>query len=302
MGESGLKAYAVIAQPGPYYGTADATGNYSIKVPSGNYNVNLLDIRSHQVTDTQSCMPMGYPVNLPGNNTTTGNHDFGLQYRQCWLMKLSVSTSAYGNTYVCSRAKKRVYSICNYGLDTASNVELKIKYPGLIITPVRSSIPWTSYNPTDSTLTFAIGTMAPESCLDIEVTDTANCTGYAQQAYQPIPFTGTLTPFNQCYSEDTTNNFVRFSERKFLPIGVPPAPEQTDIRIFPNPTSGVIYLDYLTGREEIQIYSAFGAKVLEERAQGRKSLNFSLDQVPGGIYFVIIRSSTGTVTKRILKL
>jgi len=297
LAEPGLKTFSVMAEPGPYYAVADSIGNYNLKLGTGNFLIRQLVPVGHDLVDSQHCVTTGYAVSLPSTNQVIPNKDFGNKYRSCSLLKIT----AQGNHFECGKTKIQRYTICNYGTDTAYNSMLKIKYPGYLLSPVSSSIPWTSYTLADTTLTFNLGNIGPDSCFTFTVTDTAACLNTFQYMGQRFPFTGSLTPLNSCYISDTTNNFVRFNYPPAIPIGINNIPSEREISLYPNPTNGLLFVEGLADESNVQVYTMFGQKVLERKVKGSR-LELDLTAEQSGIYLLIIRGEQGSLSKKLIKL
>ena len=74
--------------------------------------------------------------------------------------------------------------------------------------------------------------------------------------------------------------------------------ENNSFRIYPNPTSGVIFIDGLDPDklEYVEVYSSDGKKMFETY-----SARFDISNLQSGIYFLEITTSQGLLTKRFIK-
>jgi hypothetical protein len=69
-------------------------------------------------------------------------------------------------------------------------------------------------------------------------------------------------------------------------------PKSGEIRVYPNPSDGTVYMDGLDTGARIQVYNIAGMPVLTKTAQTTSEV-LSLEGQPGGIYFIIVSSDTG---------
>ena len=74
---------------------------------------------------------------------------------------------------------------------------------------------------------------------------------------------------------------------------------EKNIHIFPNPTNGLIHIESNNRFEflEITLYNALG-KTIKINLSNE---NIDLSDISSGIYFLIIRTSKGMITKKIMK-
>lgn len=70
-----------------------------------------------------------------------------------------------------------------------------------------------------------------------------------------------------------------------------------EITLFPNPSSGTIFIRGLTGKSELEIYSLTGKRVLKTSVENNNVLNLS---VPSGIYLAKIISGENFVVKKLV--
>jgi hypothetical protein len=81
--------------------------------------------------------------------------------------------------------------------------------------------------------------------------------------------------------------------------------KQTSFTIYPNPTTGKFTLE-LTGidfseKVKVEIYGMKGEKVLAKELTGRKTHDFSLSEVPSGLYFVRVFAGEKAETMKLIK-
>ena len=89
--------------------------------------------------------------------------------------------------------------------------------------------------------------------------------------------------------------------KSFDHSGVKPHDNQQDIAIYPNPTKGIVHVDFSDSEEDMSysIMSAFGQCLETGTLQSHE---LSLEKLPSGIYFVQFFSKNQTITtKKIIK-
>ena len=77
----------------------------------------------------------------------------------------------------------------------------------------------------------------------------------------------------------------------------------SDISVYPNPTSEIVYIDYKEHHirsTELSIYTALGQKINSLEKVGQLE-SLSLKGLPVGIYFLEIKTDIGRVVKRVIK-
>ena len=100
-----------------------------------------------------------------------------------------------------------------------------------------------------------------------------------------------------------------------MPVGIedhPSPPEREDVRVYPNPTDGTLWIcdmRYATCDNrisDIEIFDVMGRTVgaplaVAPNGTHQSQITFDLSNVPSGIYFVKIQTETGVITKKIIK-
>jgi hypothetical protein len=71
------------------------------------------------------------------------------------------------------------------------------------------------------------------------------------------------------------------------------------VRIWPNPASGYVLLDGLTGKERITLQNITGQTVMQALSNGRNAVQLETGVLPRGIYFVEIRSAQSAMISRL---
>jgi hypothetical protein len=78
--------------------------------------------------------------------------------------------------------------------------------------------------------------------------------------------------------------------------------EKTDIKVYPNPTSGQVQIEGLSALEKtIDVLNTNGQLVFT-RQSSQERFNLNMANYPKGAYFVRITSEEGTITKKLIKM
>jgi hypothetical protein len=136
----------------------------------------------------------------------------------------------------------------------------------------------------------------------------SNSMGLAKFLQLPISLSYHFTAHKKAYlfkegdfqlSTDTT---IVVSMEK-LPSAVSSTSAGTSIRIWPNPTSGLLYIE-LPVRDpmKVQILDLKGVVIRETMTSGTEELRLNLSPLPEGLYTLYISGDQGTFRKLILKL
>lgn len=78
---------------------------------------------------------------------------------------------------------------------------------------------------------------------------------------------------------------------------------QTNFSVYPNPaTTEFSVISYqLFEKGGVSIHNMLGEKIIQEEiAAGEKQIMFSINDIPGGIYFLSVKQNQGVITKRIV--
>ena len=78
--------------------------------------------------------------------------------------------------------------------------------------------------------------------------------------------------------------------------------ENGDVKIYPNPSSGEFYVELLnfgSNLKQIQVLDVTG-KVISERTKSCEDCILSYQQISSGIYFIIVKSSHFSITKKLI--
>jgi len=152
--------------------------------------------------------------------------------------------------------------------------------------------------------------------------ETATVTAFARANYKFVNWTlngeivSTENPYSFTVTEDTewVANFVPN-------IGIEEATTLPDIRVYPNPTTGKLTIEFTSGQadewtsgqvNEIEIYDIQGRRMeiphcvrndvipsVVQRNEESRTINIS--HLPAGIYFVKIATTAGEVVKKVVK-
>ncbi len=146
-----------------YFGTTDENGNYSIPVPSGNYNVRMVNPSPYWELCEDSV-----DVSLSGSfDTAFVNYSLHPD-TSCAYMRVDLSTLSM------RRCFQNAYTVsyCNLGTLEANPAEIEVTFdPYLIIDS--TSVPWSSQ--VGSTYTFDVGYLDPFECGSFNVYFTVDC-------------------------------------------------------------------------------------------------------------------------------
>jgi len=109
---------------------------------------------------------------------------------------------------------------------------------------------------------------------------------------------------------DSVNNFVRSYTisitYKQVEVGISePKTELFDIKVFPNPTTGKLTIEWTSGQVDewtsIEVFDVFGRKLIEQKAEGRRQKEIDITEFSLGVYFVKITTEKGVIVKKVVK-
>jgi len=96
-------------------------------------------------------------------------------------------------------------------------------------------------------------------------------------------------------------NFMYLDNLKLTgATGIEDQQGQNEISVYPNPTNGNFTMELTAGNGEFQIFNVLGEKVLESQVTGLRS-EVDLGNNPSGVYFIVVKTGEGSVTKKIVK-
>ncbi len=153
-GDTPLANWKVMAtgSNGTFYGNTDGTGNYSVFLLPGTYDVSVVQENSLWAPCTATVPNV--PVALNAANTV----NFAEQaVEDCPAMEVNLSTSFLRRCFLSSY----IVNYCNKGTVTATNASVEVTLDPYF-TYESSSIPWASLN--GNTFTFNVGNVAPGEC------------------------------------------------------------------------------------------------------------------------------------------
>jgi gliding motility-associated-like protein len=170
----------VYAMPGHYYASADKNGNYTIRVPEGNYQVYQLPKTGRMVTDIQVFPEKNgyYEIEFYGSDSTVTGKDFIKDKSATHQLEIDVVS---GIRKLCSSNTTIVHYI-NHGESAAENSEIRIIYPSAII-PLKSDKPFIKM---DSLLIFSVGNIPGGGTGSIYIKDSTVCVTSQQRFTQCI--------------------------------------------------------------------------------------------------------------------
>ena len=85
-----------------------------------------------------------------------------------------------------------------------------------------------------------------------------------------------------------------------LRVGVTQYDEQYDLTIYPNPTSGILYIESGTNIGRLHLYNAFGQKIKSRLVNGANG-SLDLSDLATGTYFIRVETDKGVVVKKVIK-
>jgi len=116
---------------------------------------------------------------------------------------------------------------------------------------------------------------------------------------------------------------ISYITYKQVEVGISePEMELLDIKVFPNPTTGKLTIEWTSGQVDewasVEVFDVFGRKMLEQKAEGRKQKENSppfmegwqpaadgvvidISHLVAGVYLVKITTEKGVVVKKVVK-
>ncbi|QHT68061.1 T9SS type A sorting domain-containing protein [Rhodocytophaga rosea] len=195
--ENNLSNVIITAEPGPYYGYADAQGNYSIAVDTGTYTVKQILPNGQGKLITQLCPPDGgsHTVNFKTYNDTIQDIDFANQVTLCPNLTVDVASDRRRRCLT----SRTLLSYANTGFASAANVKVHVKFPAYVV-PVSASKVYT-ITP-DSVYVFDIGTLEVNQSGVITIMDSVLC-GIPSIRGLTQCTKAWITPANTCLPTDS---------------------------------------------------------------------------------------------------
>ncbi|MBI1288412.1 MAG: T9SS type A sorting domain-containing protein [Flavobacteriales bacterium] len=283
-----IEGFSVVAIPGPYYGTSDSLGNYTVAVDTGEYVISQIEVQSHQFTNALNCpVTNEYSVQLHTIDSVADGFDFANNYNLCGLL---TGKSSMGESVCCDSVLQYSHIFCNHGLDTVRDVSVEIQYSDRVI-PLASSIPWSSYDPLDSIMVLNIGDIPPGSCTELIMIDSVTCT--------PDTYYGNwygydvrIEPQNLCYANDSIFNKYSGAFFAYRCIDAIYEREKHAILIFPNPATTTLRIqlpDNVRQATGICLYDMMGRQV----QQLAYSPTIDISPLAKGTYVVVVATEQG---------
>lgn len=300
-GEAGISEYGVVAYPGPIYGISDISGNYELKVDTGNYTVKQIIPIGHAIQNNQLCGIHSYAVSFASTGLTDEQNDFPNQYSACNYLKVTAENSLI--SFPCQETATTSVQVKNFGLDTVFNVQAEVKYPGTIIYPVLSSPSWDYYLPEDSLLIYQIDFISPMGSVDIIIQDSIDCSSL-QIGDSEFPFSVFAGPYNTCYPEDTSGNWKHFTSYINFPIGIDNKSfSASSYKIFPNPASSTLTIQSSgqgLGIQKIRVINIVGQSMDNFIFNGSTApftSTINIADLRQGVYLIEIENTSGRIQK-----
>ncbi|MGV3540155.1 MAG: DUF7619 domain-containing protein [Rufibacter sp.] len=167
--ESFLTDIVLKAEPGPFYGFADDSGNYTIPVEAGSYTVSPLLPQERGRDILATCPVSSPPVILVSTiDSKVVGPDFGLE----------VTLSPHLNVNLSSNRRRRCFenvttvSYSNTGFAPAANAKVTVQFPAEVIFK-SASMPFT--RDSKGNYVFAVGDLQPNQHGIITIKDSVSC-------------------------------------------------------------------------------------------------------------------------------
>jgi len=164
-GDTPQKNWKVVATGtgGSFYANTNANGNYTLFLPPGTYDVEV--VQANQLWAACTAIVPGVTVDFQGTATV----DFAEQaVEDCPLMEVELSAwflrRCFENSYFVS--------YCNQGTITATDASVEVTLDPLFIN-VSSTLPWSSVN--GNTYTFDLGDIAVGDCGSFAINFEVSC-------------------------------------------------------------------------------------------------------------------------------
>lgn len=191
----------VVAEPGPFYGITDEAGKFEIQTDTGNYQVRQFMNPFQGIVETQICPPLPNPF-LEANfgsseGDTIANINFSNSITACPFLKISVSSNRRRRCFMNSTYIR----ICNNGFapsDSQTTIHLKLPR---FLNFVSSQTPFI-FNPADSSYSFQVGAILPNTCKTFTLIDSVSCIPGIMGVEQCTR--AWATPSNTCLPPSTT--------------------------------------------------------------------------------------------------
>jgi hypothetical protein len=192
--EPGLHRKIIIAEPGPYYGISNSSGDYQLKVNAGSFEVKQVFNQFAGLLENQFCPDSNgaYSVlftDQDGQQSTGKN--FANNTLLCPFLKVDVSSNSRRR---CARNNTSI-NVWNVGFAPSSaNTTLFWKMPPHVV-QLSANVPFT-FNPQDSTYSFLLGSMAPNTQRQVLIVDSVKCISGVMGQQQCTK--AWVTPHNDC--------------------------------------------------------------------------------------------------------
>ena len=294
--EPGISSYGIVALPGPIYGSSNSEGEFELSVGTGDYKVTVLPSAWKMTQPEHPCHNNTTVITFSGTGGTDSSSLFGYKYSPCTFIKPTI----YRNPMVdfCFDTSVNTISLHNLSFDTVYNAVAKVKFPISVIRPTSSKPSWSSWSPSDSTITFNLGNFAPQSVRIIEIRDTVDCKFFEVPWWpkESYPITVRIEPINLCFPSDSVAQVDTARVWFQLSVGSKdlqePAP---DYHIFPNPVHEVLQIANSATKNdisELMILNVVGQPMLN-RVYGYEvdyPLQVNVQDLPAGVYVLKIRT------------
>lgn len=124
--------------------------------------------------------------------------------------------------------------------------------------------------------------------------------------FQPPWGMGNVGTFHEVLALKSTEAYAEIKLTGVSGVGINEMDHNQNLVIYPNPTSGKLFIENGALNKEnslfvIEIYDVLGKKVFEEKAENKKQLELDITPLSAGIYMVAVHTDKGIVHQKIVK-
>lgn len=163
-------AFPVVVTPGSFYAFPNDSAEYSFGADNSvNYGVSPVVLQRFKYMVKNPC-PGSHSISLNTSDPLdVSGFDFGFDYSPCHLLRVDISSDRRRR---CFKNNTKVFYI-NEGVIPANGVEVHVKMPSYVF-PLSASLPYT-WDVTDSSMVFTVGTLDPNQSGTISIIDSVAC-------------------------------------------------------------------------------------------------------------------------------
>ncbi len=282
--EKDIKDIIIMANHGLHYSKTDTSGNYVLRVDTGEYEIAVTKSPVDYKLFKETCLPLSYKVHIHNENTDTSGFNFALHPNDCAFLEVDFASSRMRR---CFKGLS-VVSFHNRGAQKAENVVLEVTYPDYV-TPLQSEVIWSKKE--GNLITYSLGDLLPGEHGEIKIIDSILCgneeiRGLTQCVKVKISPAPTCDIENPAWDKADLTVHTTCNENKEVRvviknIGTGNMNDSTEVRLFFNGNLGYTRrLLLTTGDSTIIMLNSMGETIRAE-----------VDQVPFHPYTKIISST-----------